>query len=52
MRLLGVMNVTLFTTDLTNDLVTLEALPKSDLLELLRDLIVQARLKNRIFEIN
>jgi len=52
MRLMGVMNVMLYTTDLTNDLVALEALPKSDLPELLRDLTVQARLKNRIFEIN
>jgi len=52
MRLLGVMEVRLYTTDLTNDVVTLEAVPQSDLPELIRDLVIQARLNNRIFEIN
>lgn len=52
MRLLGLMTVKLYTTDLSNDVVVLEAVPKSDLPELIRDLVMQARLKNRIFEIN
>jgi len=52
MRLLGVVELTLYTTDLTTDLLILKALPKSDLPDLLRKQTLQARLKNNIVEIN
>jgi uncharacterized membrane protein YdbT with pleckstrin-like domain len=52
MRIFRLMSVSLHTTDLTNNVLVLEGLPVSDITRKIRDLVQQARLKNRIFEIN
>jgi len=52
LRLMGLMTLELYTTDLTSGLLRLIGVPYSDLPELLRDWIAQSRIQNRIFEIN
>lgn len=52
MRIFGIMSVTLFTTDLTNGTVVLKGVPLSNVTEKIRQLVQDARIKNRIFEIN
>lgn len=52
MRMFGIMSVTLYTTDLTNGTLTLKGIPLSDVTGTIRDLVQQARVRNRIFEIN
>lgn len=52
MQLYGLMNFRLFTTDDTNREITLTGIPYSDLADNIRELVQQARLKNRIIEIS
>ncbi len=52
MRIFRLMSVRLYTTDLTGNVLVLEGIPISGIGEMIRDLSQQARLKNRIFEIN
>lgn len=52
MRIFRLMSISLYTTDLTSNVLVLEGLPVSDITQKIRDLVQQARLKNRIFEIN
>ncbi|MGV8135943.1 MAG: PH domain-containing protein [Mangrovibacterium sp.] len=48
MRIFGLMSVSLYTTDLTSNVLVLEGIPVSGIGEMIRDLAQQARLKNRI----
>ncbi|WP_319591717.1 PH domain-containing protein [uncultured Draconibacterium sp.] len=52
MRLFGIMSVRLYTTDLTTDTLDIKGVPLSDITAQIRDLVQEARIKNRIFEIN
>lgn len=52
MRLFNLMTVTLFTKDLTSEQLHLSGIPVSDLPDLIRKYVQQARLANKIFEIN
>lgn len=52
MRIFGIMTVTLFTTDLTSDTVSLQGIPLSNITEKIRGLVQIARINNRIFEVN
>jgi uncharacterized membrane protein YdbT with pleckstrin-like domain len=52
MQMAGLMNLRLFTTDDTNHLLTLTGIPFSNLTDNLRELVQQARLKNKIIEIS
>ena len=52
MRLFGIMSVRLYTTDLTTDTLDITGVPLSDITAQIRDLVQEARIKNRIFEIN
>lgn len=52
MRIFRIMTITLLTQDLTSGQVALTGIPLSDLPDQLRDYVQQARIKNRIFEIN
>ncbi len=52
LRFFRLMSVCLYTTDLTSNVLVLEGLPVSDITQKIRELVQQARLKNRIFEIN
>ncbi|TDO01390.1 PH domain-containing protein [Sunxiuqinia elliptica] len=52
MRLFGIMSVRLYTTDLTTDTLDIKGVPLSNITAQIRDLVQEARIKNRIFEIN
>lgn len=52
MRMFKIMTITLYTKDLTSGKVSLMGIPVSDLPDIIRDNVQQARLKNKIFEIN
>jgi len=52
MRLFGIMSVRLYITDLTTDMLDIQGIPLSDITAQIRDLVQEARIKNRIFEIN
>lgn len=52
MRIFRLMSVRLYTTDLTSTVLVLEGIQVSGVGEMIRDLAQQARLKNRMFEIN
>jgi len=52
MRIFRIMTITLLTQDLTSGQVALTGIPLSDLPDQIRDYVQQARIKNRIFEIN
>jgi len=52
MRIFRIMRITLLTQDLTSGQVALTGIPLSDLPDEIRDYVQQARIKNRIFEIN
>jgi len=49
-RILGLMTVTLMTSDRTHPRMDLEGIPKSDLMETVRELVQKARMRNRIIE--
>ncbi|MCL4638344.1 MAG: PH domain-containing protein [Olivibacter sp.] len=51
-RIFGLMTVNLHTTDLSTVNLKLEGIPLSNVTEKIRDLVQEARLNNRIFEIN
>ncbi|MGF7079692.1 PH domain-containing protein [Mucilaginibacter sp. UYCu711] len=52
LRLFGLMHLTLATTDQTNNIINLKAIPYGDLPDVLQDLIRRARLNNHIIEIS
>lgn len=52
LRLLGLMDVTLRTQDAENPIIWLRGIPVSDLIETMRERVNDARLHNRIYEIN
>jgi uncharacterized membrane protein YdbT with pleckstrin-like domain len=52
LQLFGLMDVTLKTTDPENPVVWLRGIPYSDLIDTLRDRIIDTRKNNRIYEIN
>ncbi|MCE5208984.1 MAG: PH domain-containing protein [Chloroflexi bacterium] len=52
LRYFRLMSVSLYTTDLTINVLVLEGIPVSGIGRMIRDLAQQARVKNRIFEIN
>jgi uncharacterized membrane protein YdbT with pleckstrin-like domain len=51
-RIFGLMTVSLHTTDLSSPNLEMKGIPLSDITEKIRDLVQEARLNNRIFEIN
>ena len=52
LRYFRLMSVSLYTTDLTSNVLVLEGIPVSGIGRMIRDLAQQARMKNGIFEIN
>ncbi|HLT88017.1 MAG TPA: PH domain-containing protein [Sphingobacterium sp.] len=51
-RIFGLMTINLHTTDLSNPSLRMAGVPLSNITEIIRDLVQEARLNNRIFEIN
>lgn len=51
-RIFGLMTVSLHTTDLSTTNLEMKSIPLSDITERIRELVQEARLSNRIFEIN
>jgi uncharacterized membrane protein YdbT with pleckstrin-like domain len=52
LQLLGLMNLTLKSTDPENPVLRMTGIPYADLLETIRDFVQKARMNNHIFEIN
>ncbi|QEC78959.1 PH domain-containing protein [Mucilaginibacter ginsenosidivorax] len=52
LQVCGLMNLTLKSTDPENPIVWLRGIPASDLVDTLRGYVQQARLNNKIYEIN
>jgi uncharacterized membrane protein YdbT with pleckstrin-like domain len=52
LQMLGLMNVTLKSTDLENPVLVLLGIPVSDLIETIRERVQEARENNNIYEIN
>ncbi|NHA02551.1 PH domain-containing protein [Mucilaginibacter sp. HC2] len=52
LQLLGLMNLTLLTTDLTNPVTILKGIPKSDLPDIIRERVQRARQNSKIVELN
>ena len=52
LQVCGVMNLTLKSTDPENPIVWMRGIPASDLVDTLRGYVQQARLNNKIYEIN
>lgn len=51
-RLLGLMHVTLYTSDVSNRVLQLRGLRHSNLPDVLRDLVEEARTRKRVYEID
>jgi len=51
-RLFGLMTVTLITSDITHPELNLMGIPKSNIVEIVRTLVQEARRRNRVFETN
>jgi len=52
LQILRLMDLQLFTTDPINPIVWLRGIPRSDLVETLRERVLETRRNNRIYEIN
>ncbi len=52
LQLFQLMNLTLKTTDAENPVIWLRGIPRSDLTDVIRNHVQEARKANRIFEIN
>lgn len=52
MRVFNIMTIQLFTTDVNSKVIHLAGIPFSNLADDIRDLVLEARVKNRIFELN
>lgn len=52
LRVFGLMNLELLTTDLTGPVTVLHAIPRSDIAELIRERVQLARQHNKIVELN
>lgn len=51
-RILGLMSLTLYTTDISSPTLILRGIEVSDIPNKIRDFVQSSRIKNRIFEIN
>lgn len=52
MRIFNIMTVQLHTTDVNSKVVPLAGIPYSNIVDHIRNLVLEARAKNRIFELN
>ncbi len=52
LQLLGLMNLTLKSTDAENPVIWMVGIPESDIIDTIRDYVQEARKHNRIYEIN
>lgn len=52
MRMFNIMIVQLHTTAVNTKVVLLEGVPYSDIVDQIRNLVIEARTKKRIFELN
>lgn len=52
LQILGLMNLELLTTDLSAPFIILRGIPKSDLLDVIRERVQLARQRNKIVELN
>lgn len=52
MRLIGVMRVNIFTSDITQKVIQIKGVPNSDFLLALRRLVLQSRKNNSVFEVD
>ncbi|MDO3643540.1 PH domain-containing protein [Mucilaginibacter sp. L3T2-6] len=52
LQLLGLMNLTLKSTDAENPVIWMVGIPESDVIDTIRDYVQEARKHNRIYEIN
>jgi uncharacterized membrane protein YdbT with pleckstrin-like domain len=52
MRMFNIMTVQLHTTDISNKVIHLAGIPYSNIVDQIRNRVLEARTKNRIFELN
>lgn len=51
-RIFGLMTIKLYTTDISTSVLTIRAIPRSNITETIRNLVKETRLNNRILEMN
>jgi uncharacterized membrane protein YdbT with pleckstrin-like domain len=52
MNMLGIMHIRLMTSDISHPMLEIKGIPKSNIAEVLRELIEQSRKENRVYAID